>query len=116
MRDTFCAGMDIPRLCQLVDPTHSSYDPSYLAVLTLRGRDEQSGLRRPLGESLRLLRAVRSCPHRSEQPPCGCTGGAACGLRRKNDSLVSLSDCFDCLSANLDGTSERLEAGPLYQG
>jgi hypothetical protein len=93
-----CAGFDVPRLCQLVDPDDSSFDPSYLAALTIDVEATPSVPRRPLSAALQLLRAVRSCPHRSERPACGCTGGAACGLGRGDDGFVSLSDCLDCLS------------------
>lgn len=93
-----CAGVEIPRLCQLVDPGHAAYDASYLSALTIDGGAAEPAPRRPLGESLILLRAVRSCPHRSDRPDCGCAGGSACGRGRGRDGLVSLADCFDCQS------------------
>lgn len=93
-----CAGVNLPRLCQLVDPGHPSFDPSYLSALSIDVDAIPSAPRRPLSDSLRLLRAVRACSHRSERPACECTGGAECNLGRGTNGFVSLSDCFGCLS------------------
>lgn len=113
-RGSSCAGIDVPRLCQLVDPNHASYDPSYLVALTFEAEEAPPAPRQPLGESLRLLRAVRACPHRTEQPGCGCNGGAACELRGSSAPLVGLSDCFDCLSETVGRMPDRHESGARH--
>lgn len=115
-RGSSCAGIDVPRLCQLIDPDHASYDPSYLAALTFEAVPAPPAPRRPLSESLGLLRAVRACPHRTDQPACGCNGGAACELRGSSAPMVSLYDCFDCLSEAVGQPSSRQDIGSLHDG
>lgn len=109
--DAPCAGVDIRRLCQLVDPEHPDHDPAYKAVLTTTDRprpdavdaDEEPPPRRPLHETLRLLRAMKSCPHREERTDCGCAGAASCSRGGERDGLVRIVDCFDCLAPPAPG-------------
>jgi hypothetical protein len=48
----------------------------------------------PVAESLLLLRRVNSCPYRSRDTACGCSG-SKCGLR--SGATVSHRDCLDCV-------------------
>ena len=91
-----CAGAVTPRLCVLVDPTSPDYEPAYLTALEPPAAP--AAPRRPVAESLRLLREMRSCPHRSERTDCGCDGAASCSLGLGRDGLVRIADCFDCLA------------------
>lgn len=72
----------------------------------------------PLAESLALLRLVNSCPYRSRDAACGCSGHR-CALRRSDElrvangeqidpsslatrnsqlaTIVSHLDCLDCV-------------------
>ena len=54
-----------------------------------------AGPRPSVAESLARTRGMRSCPFRSTDRSCGCSGGR-CALRR--GASVSHLDCFDCLS------------------
>jgi hypothetical protein len=49
----------------------------------------------PLTESLALLRLVNSCPYRSRDAACGCSGHR-CALRTATP-IVSHRDCLDCV-------------------
>jgi hypothetical protein len=48
----------------------------------------------PLAESLPLLRIVNSCPYRSRDAACGCSGHR-CALRLAAPIVTHL-DCLDC--------------------
>jgi hypothetical protein len=47
----------------------------------------------PLTESLALLRLVNTCPYRSRDAACGCSG-ARCGLRA---AVVNHINCLECM-------------------
>jgi hypothetical protein len=49
----------------------------------------------PLPESLVLLRLVNSCPYRSRDAACGCSGHR-CALRLTSP-IVSHLNCLDCV-------------------
>jgi hypothetical protein len=49
----------------------------------------------PLPESLALLRLVKTCPYRSRDAGCGCSGHR-CALRTATP-IVSHQDCLDCM-------------------
>ena len=94
-----CRGIQIARLCELVDSESPAYNPAYRAVLVpadgeaaFPSADEQPGYV-PLAESLRLTALSRQCLFRSK-PRCHCEGAAACGLRGGAD--VSAHTCWDC--------------------
>jgi len=93
-----CAGALTPRLCRLVDPTSPDYEPAYLAALEPPPDVPPGVPLRPVAESLRLLREMRSCPHRSERSDCGCDGAASCSRGLGRDGVVRIADCFDCLA------------------
>jgi len=100
-----CAGTSIARLCELVDPSHPDFNPSYLRLL---GGDVASpsivdapspSRRRGLDETLALLRAMKGCPLRIERTDCGCGGLATCTIGKGRAGVVHSGDCFDCLDA-----------------
>jgi len=92
-----CAGVDAPRLCQLVDPRDPDYTPAYRSVLAPAPAAPQP-LLRPLSEVLSLRLAMRLCPDRDPAPDCGCVGAARCLKGRGSDGLVGARECFECLS------------------
>jgi len=49
----------------------------------------------PLAESLILLRLVNSCPYRSKDAACGCSGHR-CAIRTTSP-IVSHLDCLECM-------------------
>ena len=52
----------------------------------------------PLPESLTLLRLVNSCPYRSRDAACGCSGHQ-CALRTTSP-IVSHRDCLECMRSH----------------
>jgi hypothetical protein len=93
----------------------AGFPPSGLSsVLSLHSSDLPTKI--PLAESLPLLRLVNSCPYRSRDAACGCSG-FRCALRSKDggrkkegggeipssvlslpsSDLVSHLDCLDCV-------------------
>ncbi len=129
-----CPGRLAPRLCDLIDPAHPDYRPGYVdsirAVAVERGHEPASreaipghaeklaksestqsdvippktGV--PATEAIALVKAMKACPHRSVDPPCGCSG-AWCGF--KGGVIVSHADCFDCLRTNGGHPGSRKE-------
>jgi hypothetical protein len=112
-----CAGVDVPRLCQLVDPEHPDHDPSYLSALPVRVDSppgDDAPPRRPLAETLRLLREMKACPHRDERTDCGCAGSASCSRGRGREGVVRIAECFECLDprASDDARPQRERRPP----
>lgn len=95
-----CAGLDVARLCQLVDPDHPDHDPAYRHVLD-SPPPPPSPRRRGLGETLALLAAMKACPHRVERTDCGCGGLAACTYGKGRAGVVHSGDCFDCIDSSV---------------
>ena len=94
-----CRGIQIARLCELVDPGGPAYNAAYRAALApadgeapSTSADERTTYV-PLAESLRLTALSRRCPFRSK-PRCHCEGAAACALRGGAD--VSAHTCWEC--------------------
>jgi hypothetical protein len=101
-----CKGLQVRRLCELSNPDHADFNPSYRSLLVQlartdasRAQPERSGESPDLAESLRLIGQLRSCPHRTARADCGCAGVASCALGRGRDGLVNHHDCFNCLRA-----------------
>jgi glycosyltransferase involved in cell wall biosynthesis len=48
---------------------------------------------------------VKACPHRSDAPGCGCSGGGICkaGKGEPRDGFVALATCLTCLGESVDG-------------
>jgi hypothetical protein len=109
---TPCAGGAVRRFCELVDPSHVDHDPAYRDAL--QPPPASTSPRRGLGETLTLLKAMKSCPHRIERTDCGCGGLAACTLGKGRDGVVHAGDCFDCITTNfpLTARSEIQDKGP----
>jgi hypothetical protein len=110
-----CAGLEVRRLCELIDPAHAAYNPDYIPLLQKMSADsiarERSGvgdddLESSFGvaESIALLRRMKECPHRAAAD-CSCSGLARCSLGRGYNALVNYLDCFTCLRAG--GPSEQ---------
>ena len=101
-----CKGQEIRRLCELVDPTSTAYNPGYKALLS-RGPDavparhasEGADEAPNLSETLMLLRLMKECPDRIARTNCGCAGLAQCGRGKGRQGLVNNLDCFECLRA-----------------
>lgn len=90
-----CHGESFPRLCQLIDPAHSAYNPHYRAALVTHPAPEDPEAARPaIEETIRQLGVVKRCPYRSVDAGCGCSG-ARCALR--GHAVVSHLDCLDCV-------------------
>ena len=85
-----CQGLEIPRLCDLVDPSHPNYTPSYLAVLA----PDRIEYEPPDPETTRLNSLMMACPHRS-RPACGCSTGICAKLGRE----VVVYECHKCINA-----------------
>lgn len=88
-----CQGEAVPRLCQLVDPSHPAYRPEYLSALGSEAPPDD-GPKPPgdLAHRLRIMRLARDCPHRSTSPACGCV---KCGMR--GGASVSPVECWACV-------------------
>jgi hypothetical protein len=87
-----CRGLDVRRLCDLIDPACPSYDLRYVAVILAQsaGTDRPA---QPAAETVELARRMNRCPFRSTGAAgCGC---GRCGLR--GGAVVSHLECFDCL-------------------
>lgn len=91
-----CRGEHLPRLCELVDPSHPDHAPAYVSALEPPADAEpEPPPVVPLRESLRVRRlGGRNCPH-GGRPKCGCSGMAWCGLLKRD---ASLRDCLACLT------------------
>jgi hypothetical protein len=102
-----CIGVEIPRLCELVDPKHSAYNPAYVSLL-LRGRGnylersegKSEHVTPSLSESLALLRRMNECGDRLVLTDCGCAELARCARGRGRQGLVNHLDCFKCIRAD----------------
>ncbi len=100
-----CAGTDVPRLCELVDPDHPAYNPAYLPLLTpgalVPGDDPRSKSPSPdlpnAAEMRSILNQMYACPYRESETDCGCGGLAHCGQGRGRGGLVNHHDCISCL-------------------
>jgi hypothetical protein len=79
-------------LCSDAWPDHSGYRRLMLRLAA--GGKINDPVPIPLPESLALLRLVNSCPYRSRDAACGCSG-SKCGIR---SAIVSHHDCFDCVA------------------
>lgn len=94
-----CAGVDAPRLCELIDPAHPDHAPAYRDLLRAKPPPPSPRRRRGLGETLILLNAMKACPHRIERTDCGCGGLASCTSGKGRAGVVHSGDCFDCLDS-----------------
>jgi hypothetical protein len=113
-----CAGLEVRRFCELIDPAYAAFNPNYCSLLqqlsaesiagSPSGRAED-GLDHVLGvaESVSLLRQMKACPHRVVAAGCGCLGLARCALGRGHNQLVSHFDCFACLRARVHESHGR---------
>ncbi|MGO9597646.1 MAG: hypothetical protein ACLP7Q_06565 [Isosphaeraceae bacterium] len=109
--DVACAGLHVRRLCTLVDPAQTSYNPGYLALLRRSGLTEPgaaatSEAARNLAPSAQnvtevvmLIKEIKACPHRNDEAECGCAGLALCALGHGYQGLVNHHDCLACLRA-----------------
>jgi hypothetical protein len=109
--DIPCAGIQVRRLCTLVDPGQPSYNPGYITLL------RRSWLVRPgtevtpeaarsvapsvqkVAEVVVLIKEIKACPHRTDEADCGCAGLARCSLGQGYLGLVNHHDCLACLRA-----------------
>ncbi|MDE2100996.1 MAG: hypothetical protein KGL39_27365 [Patescibacteria group bacterium] len=89
-----CRGETAVRICDLVNPAHADYRPSYLAVLAVDESPQVDPA--SLAETLRLTRLARGCLYRSP-PSCSCEGAASCALKGGSD--VSAATCWECVRA-----------------
>ena len=96
----------VRRLCELTDPNHPAYNPSYRSLLLQLASGDgrlpaslSHGGTPGLAVALALLRQLRACSHRIARTDCGCAGLAVCALGRGQEGLVNHHDCFDCLQA-----------------
>jgi hypothetical protein len=100
-----CAGQEIPRLCELVDPAGPDHNPAYEAALDPASLDPDAPDAPPAAavadapppaaalEGVR--RGLRNCEREQAEPPaCGCVGSVFC---RANGRDVVLLDCLACL-------------------
>jgi hypothetical protein len=102
-----CKGREVRRLCELVDPTNTAYNPAYLSLLEqgeadelAPGGPEGANNRLTLSESLALIHLMNQCPDRFAQTDCDCAGLARCARNRGRTGLVNHLDCFNCLRAD----------------
>lgn len=103
-----CAGLHARRLCELADPAHAHFRPSYRELLVRMahrpeaeaGPVEPPGHHpvRPLAETIDLLRRMHDCPDRDPRADCGCAGLARCAQGHGRGGLVGHHDCLDCLA------------------
>jgi hypothetical protein len=87
-----CGGLDVPRFCELIDPSCPHFNPGYRDVIVRESH--RCAERYPTALSVRLVRLMNACEFRSTDPTCGCTGGR-CGLRA--GVAVGHLDCFECI-------------------
>src|SRR5262249_1102073 len=92
--DLHCRGVAVRRFWGVVDPTEPRHDPGYARLLWRFATAPPDPQPSPaLAENLRVLRAIRECPFRSEHAAssCGCN---RCGLR--GGAQVNFADCRAC--------------------
>jgi hypothetical protein len=88
------------RYCSFMDPASSLYRPAYRAVLLAHPEVPAQPERPSVAESLRMVEAMKACPHRTAETGCGCGGMARCALGKgRGDGLVNHADCFACLQS-----------------
>ena len=109
--DVPCAGLHVRRLCTLVDPAQTSYNPGYIALLrrpwwaapgaavAADAARNVAPLAQNVAEVVELLREIKACPYRTNEADCGCAGLARCSLGQGNRGLVNHHDCLACLRA-----------------
>jgi hypothetical protein len=73
--ETACAGILIPRFCELINPSCPQYDPGYLQVIIresrpLRASDDPSAAHEPDAKSATAL-----LPPSNRHAPVDCCGG-----------------------------------------
>ena len=80
------------QLCSDASPGHAGYRR---LMIRMAGGNVADPAPIPLAESLGLLRLVNSCPYRSRDAACGCSG-FRCALRMVNP-VVNHLDCLECV-------------------
>ncbi len=93
-----CRGLKVRRFCDLVNPAHAAYVPGYEVSVRVASSPVPADRPSPAA-AVALVHQMKSCPFRSVDPGCGCSG-ARCALRR--GGIVSHVDCFACLKAYPD--------------